>query len=285
MTNRQINILLFLFVLHVLLKSWNIHKNGAAKNRLFVPKLLFGGGESRSIKSFSASPFFHFDGSIAGPLSLYDIFLDIEKHLHFDLELHLGAVVHRGINGYCVNRLFRVNHLAQQEFDDHIRSGWLLELVREIRRSDPAAQRLANLPLRIDQLLLLYGLVDEESLFDELEFNGEINKGITSLSELNGIPPVNEPVIVMVLTEDLSNDTSIPQSVAMALGSESVAASAITNPIEEPARNPLEDPPPSRPLMSIWDDKEHILKIEISGFKSWKCNWYNFPPDRPLECS
>ena len=90
------------------------------------PSFYLEDGGSRSIKSFSASPFFHFDGSIAGPLSLYGIFLDIEKHLHFDLELHLGAVVHRGINGYCVNRLFRVNQLAQQEFDDHMRSGWIL---------------------------------------------------------------------------------------------------------------------------------------------------------------
>ena len=103
MTNQQINVPLVLFLLHVLLKSWDIllaHKNGAAKNHLFVPKLLFGGGEVRSNKSFSASPFFHFDGSIAGPLSPSDIFLDIEKHLHFDLELHLGAGVHQGINGY-----------------------------------------------------------------------------------------------------------------------------------------------------------------------------------------
>ena len=30
--------------------------------------------------------------------------------------------------------------------------------------------------------------------------------------------------------------------------------------------------------MSIWDDKEHIIKIEISGVKSWKCNWCNRPP-------
>ena len=119
MTNQQINVLLFLFLLHALLKSWDIHKNGVPKNRLFVPKLLFGRGESRSIKSFSASPFFHFDGSIAGPSFLSDIFLDTEKHLHFDLELHLGAGVHRGITGYCATRLFRVNHLAQQEFDDH----------------------------------------------------------------------------------------------------------------------------------------------------------------------
>ena len=123
MTNQQIDVLLFLFVLHVMLKSWDVllaHKNGAAKNQLFVSKLLFGGGEIRSIKSFPASPFFHFDGSIAGPLSPSDIFLDIEKHLHFDLKLHLGAGVHQGINGYCVNCLFRVNHVAQQGFDDHI---------------------------------------------------------------------------------------------------------------------------------------------------------------------
>ena len=64
----------------------------------------------------------------------------------------------------------------------------------------------------------------------------------------------------------------------MALGSESIAASAIADPIEKPARNPLEDPPPSQPLMSIWDNKEHIVKIEISGVKSWKCNWCNRPP-------
>ena len=55
----------------------------------------------------------------------------------------------------------------------------------------------------------------------------------------------------MVLTEDLSNDTGVPQSVAVALRSESVAASAIINPIEEPARNLFEDPPPSQPLISI----------------------------------
>ena len=76
-----------------------------------------------------------------------------------------------------------------------------------------------------------------------------------SLSELNGIPPVNEPVIVVALTEHLSNDTSLPQSVAVPAGSASVAASAVTNPIEDPATNPLEDPPPSQPLMSFWDDK------------------------------
>ena len=82
--------------------------------------------------------------------------------------------------------------------------------------------------------------MDKESLFDEIQLNVEINKGIMSLSELNEIEilPVNEPVIVMALTEDLSNIT-VPQSVAVPAGSESVAPSAITNPIEDPARNAL----------------------------------------------
>ena len=77
-------------------------------------------------------------------------------------------------------------------------------------------------------------------------------------------------MIVMALIEDLSNDTA-PHSVAVPVGSESVAISAVTNPTEDPARNTLQDPPPSERLMSIWDDKEHIVKINIDGVKSWKC--------------
>ena len=113
--------------------------------------------------------------------------------------------------------------------------------------------------------------MDEESLFDEIEFNGGINKGIMSQSELNKISLVNEPVILMALTEDLSNDKSLPQSVSVSVRFEYVAASAVKNPIEDPATNPLEGPPPSQPLMSIWDNKQHIVKIEIGGVKLWKC--------------
>ena len=106
-------------------------------------------------------------------------------------------------------------------------------------------RQLANHPLCIDQLLLLYGLVDEESLSDEFEFNGEMNKGITNLSKLNEIPPVKEPVIVMGLTEDPLNNTHVPKAVAMPSISESVAIYAVINTIEDPARNPLQNPPPS----------------------------------------
>ena len=61
--------------------------------------------------------------------------------------------------------------------------------------------------------------MDKESLFDTIEFNGEINKGIISLSKLNKILPANETVIVMALTEYISNDTRVPRSVAVPLGS------------------------------------------------------------------
>jgi hypothetical protein len=44
--------------------------------------------------------------------------------------------------------------------------------------------------------------VDEQSLFDEMKYNGKINKGIVILKKLNQVHGVNEPVIVMVWAKE-----------------------------------------------------------------------------------
>ena len=86
---------------------------------------------------------------------------------------------------------------------------------------------------------------------------------LNSESKFNQIHGVNELVIVMALAED-----NLPQSVTVPTGS--IAASAVTN--------PLEDLPPTIPLISIWDDKEHIVRLDVDGAKTWLCKGCNQPP-------
>jgi hypothetical protein len=86
---------------------------------------------------------------------------------------------------------------------------------------------------------------------------------LNSESKFNQIHGVNELVIVMALAED-----NLPQSVTVPTGS--IAASAVTT--------PLEDLPPTIPLISIWDDKEHIIRLDVDGAKTWLCKGCNQPP-------
>ena len=64
----------------------------------------------------------------------------------------------------------------------------------------------------------------------------------------------------MALSEELTNHTSLPQSVLVSVGSTSLTASTITNPLEYVGRHLLEDPPPSKRILSLWDDKEHMQR-------------------------
>ena len=52
-------------------------------------------------------------------------------------------------------------------------------------------------------------------------------------------------------------------------GSTSATASANVNRLEYTGRNPLGDPLPSECLLSIWDIKEHMAKMEVGGTKTW----------------
>jgi hypothetical protein len=96
---------------------------------------------------------------------------------HLFLPSSLGNEVHHGVHGVS-------STIEQELFDERTRNGDLYELVEQFRRSDPTGQSVSQLGLRFDQELVLFEMTELESLFDEIQYNGGIQKGENYLINL-----------------------------------------------------------------------------------------------------
>jgi hypothetical protein len=96
---------------------------------------------------------------------------------HLFLPSSLGNEVHHGVHGVS-------STIEQELFDERTRNGDLYEMVEQFRRSDPTGQSVSQLGLRFDQELVLFEMIELESLFDEIQYNGGIQKGENYLINL-----------------------------------------------------------------------------------------------------
>ena len=95
---------------------------------------------------------------------------NIDYYDHPSLPSSLDNEIHRGVHG--------VSFTPEQElFAVRNRNGDLNEIVERLRRSDPTGQSVATLGLRFEQELLLFEMIELESWFDELQYDGDIQKG------------------------------------------------------------------------------------------------------------
>ena len=95
---------------------------------------------------------------------------NIEYYDHLYLPSSLDKEIHRGVHG--------VSFTPEQEiFAVRNCHGDLNETVEQFRRSDPTGQSVATLGLRFEQELLLFEMIELEHWFDELQYNGGIQKG------------------------------------------------------------------------------------------------------------